>query len=460
MKHLRFLPLLLLLALLPLLAFTGCGEETAPHEHRYGDWYTVTPPTHTETGVEARNCTSCEAKETRSVAATGHTFSEEWDYDADVHFHSCSCGATDGEAPHDPDENGVCRTCRVDSTRLVYTKKNGVITMGTYPQSRVTDEELLEALTAAAGMLPTAAGAGEWTPYGDCTANGQTGDFMWYRDLSLDGAAYRAVYFTAYRPLSSDLPADGIYSEQDDNGYAKGTVYFFRYDPIRWRILSRSGGKVLLLADLVLDAVPYQDRVQEVSLPNPYHQEGDTGTPEDLLFTVTDANGAPSGTNANSYAYSRVRRFLIEEFLRTAFTPGEAALLNAVTVGEGEKDRSTVASIGDRVFLLSAQDILTLCATADMQFRRGSDYAACRGLRLLHDNNRFAGGAYWFLRTPKKYALPFAPSVKANSELTASVGMISAAGDRKFDLAYFTSRVDYAFVGTCPALWLTLAEAD
>ena len=109
MKHLRFLPLLLLLALLPLLAFTGCGEETAPHEHRYGDWYTVTPPTHTETGVEARNCTSCEAKETRSVAATGHTFSEEWDYDADVHFHSCSCGATDREAPHDPDENGVCR---------------------------------------------------------------------------------------------------------------------------------------------------------------------------------------------------------------------------------------------------------------------------------------------------------------------------------------------------------------
>ena len=447
MKHLRFLPLLLLSALLPLLFLTGCGETGATHEHRYGDWYTVTPPTHTDAGVEARNCTGCEKRETRPVAATGHTFSEEWDYDAEVHFHSCSCGATEAGTPHDFDEAGICRVCRVDKTRLAYTKACGVITMGTYPQSRVTDEALLTALTAAAGVLPTAADAGEWTPYGDCAADGQEGDFMWYRDLSFDGTAYRAVYFTAYRPMSSDLPAEGTYSEQDDNGYAKGTVYYFRFDPIRWRILTRRGGKVLLLADLVLDAVPYQDRVQEVTPEGKY------------TATVTDANDAPDGTNANRYRYSRIREFLLTDFSRIAFTDAETALLHPATVGEGKNDESSIASTGDRVFLLGAKDILSQCPTADVQFRRGSDYAACRGLRLLHDDNRFAGGAYWFLRTPKENGLPF-NSDKLNRELTASVGMISAAGNRKLDLTQNTSRVDYTFVGTVPAVWLTLAEAD
>ena len=33
-----------------------------------------------------------------------------------------------------------------------YTKENGVITIGTYPQSRVTDSQLTDALTAAVGM--------------------------------------------------------------------------------------------------------------------------------------------------------------------------------------------------------------------------------------------------------------------------------------------------------------------
>lgn len=447
MKHTRLLPLLLLLSVISLLLLTGCGDEIATHEHRYGDWYTVTPPTHTEAGTEARNCISCEAKEVRTAAATGHTFLAEWDYDAEVHFHSCSCGATDEKAPHDFDEAGVCRVCRADKTRLAYSKAGNVITMGRYPQSRVTDEALLHALTAAAGMLPTAADAGEWTPYDDCSAAGQEGDFMWYRDLTLDGDTYRAVYFTAYRPMSADLPANGSCSEQDDNGYAKETVYFFRYDPIRWRILTRSGGKVMLLADLVLDAVPYQDDVRE-EIP-----EGAQYT-----ATVTDANGA-DGANANRYAYSRVRRFLLDEFARIAFTAEEAALLNPATIGEGEDYASVVTNTGDRVFVLSAQDILTRCATADEQFRRGSDYAACRGLRLLHDDNRFAGGAYWFLRTPKKNSLPFS-SDKLNRELTASVGMISAAGNRKFDLSQNASRVDYTFVGTVPAVWLTLAEAD
>lgn len=443
MKSFRLLPLILLMAVLLVLSFAGCGQENPAHEHHYGDWYVITAPTHTSPGLEARNCVNCTEKDTRAIAATGHTFSSDWDYDADTHFHTCSCGAEDERASHDFDESGVCRVCRVDRTRLSYTKSGGVITMGTYPQSRVTDEELIGSLTAAAGALPSTLDAGDWTPYDDCAADSMADDFMWYRDISLGTETYRGVYFTAYRPLSPDLPSAGSYSEQDDNGYAKNTVYWFRYEPVRWRILTRIDGKVLLLADLIIDAFPYQDNVRM------YPDE------ENPTSTVTDANGAPDGTSANNYAYSRVRSFLTDTFYRTAFTDEEAALLNTVSV---TGDYSLPASTGDRVFLLSAWDILKYCGTAETQFRRGSDYAACRGLRMLREDNRFAGGGYWFLRTPK-VGLPFA-SAKLHCELTASVCMVMATGNRNYDLSQDSTRVDYSFVGTVPAVWLTLAEAE
>ena len=461
MKQIRLLPLLLLLAALAVLSLSGCGEQPATHEHRYGDWYVVTPATHTAEGLEARNCTACEEKETRTVPATGHTFPTDWDYNADVHFHTCPCGVTDERSAHTFDSDGVCTVCRVDRSRLAYTKSGGTVTLGTYPQSRVEDPELATSLTAAAGSPPTAADPGAWRPYDDCAADGTDHRFMWYIDLPLGSERYRGVYFTGYRPMSPDLPSAEAYSEQDDNGYEKGTVYWFRYDPIRWRILTRSSGKVLLLADLVLDAVPYQDSCREALLPNPDYREGkDSDAKKNLLYTVTDANGAPDATNANSYVYSRIRRFLLDEFSRTAFTDEQTALLCAVSTPAGGRSIPlTSAGAGDRVFVPDLQDILSFCGTADAQFRRGSDYAACRGLRLLRGDNRFAGGAYWFLRTPKKNGYPFNSS-ELNRELTASVCMVMATGNRNLDPTLSTTRVDYSFVGTVPAVWLTLAEAD
>lgn len=444
MKHLKFLPLWLLVSVLLVLTLAGCGETAKPaHEHRYGEWYVVTPPTHEGSGLEARNCTTCEQKETRAVAPLGHTFRPEWDYDVTAHFHSCSCGATDEKVPHDFDGNGICRICRVDSARLAYTKENGVITMGTYPQARVTDKGLTGALTAAAGTLPTAGNAGAWTPYSDCTAEKVDGDFMWYIDVTWESGQYRGVYFTHYRPMSPGLPSDEKRSEQDDNGFSTGTVYWFRFEPVRWRILTQRSGQALLLADLILDAVPYQDSLRE------------SPATKDPSSTVTGANGAPDGTYANVYAYSRVRQFLSDEFARTAFTEEQTALL-APTSTAG--DYSPVSASGDRVFLLSAGDLLAYCGGAAAQFRKGSDYAACRGLRMMHESNRFFGGGYWFLRTPKADVAD--ASDKLRCEITASVCMVTATGSNSFSTSQNTTRVDYTFVGTVPAVWLTLAEAE
>ena len=78
MKRKKFGRYLLLFAVMAAaLAWTACAEmgfSSLLHTHAYGDWETVQAATCTEDGVEVRTC-ACGEKETRALAAKGHT---EW----------------------------------------------------------------------------------------------------------------------------------------------------------------------------------------------------------------------------------------------------------------------------------------------------------------------------------------------------------------------------------------------
>ena len=72
---------------------------------------------------------------------------------------------------------------------------------GTYPQSRVTDEELLSRLEPE--LMEE-----EWTSFdyysgNNTEANGamKAGDFMLWQDIVLSGVKYRAVRIDSYRPI-------------------------------------------------------------------------------------------------------------------------------------------------------------------------------------------------------------------------------------------------------------------
>ncbi len=73
-----------------------------------------------------------------------------------------------------------------------------VIEYGAYPQSRVTDEALISALDDAPKT---------WTSYNYMTGTGheddglmEASDYMKFADFFFNGAKYRAVTFTEYRP--------------------------------------------------------------------------------------------------------------------------------------------------------------------------------------------------------------------------------------------------------------------
>ena len=58
-----------------------CGKELSREHttipatgHSYGSWYTEMPATCTKNGTERRDCTNCDACETKDIAATGHSW--------------------------------------------------------------------------------------------------------------------------------------------------------------------------------------------------------------------------------------------------------------------------------------------------------------------------------------------------------------------------------------------------
>ena len=93
-----------------------CGhtdEISEKAEHSWDDGVITKQPTCTEDGVMTYTCTVCEKTKTADIPATGHTFSEDWSYDDDYHWHAATCGDTDevsGKAEHTWD-NGVCSVC-------------------------------------------------------------------------------------------------------------------------------------------------------------------------------------------------------------------------------------------------------------------------------------------------------------------------------------------------------------
>ena len=87
----------------------GCGViiEDSKAVHTAGEWIIDTPATATTSGSKHKECTVCGyTMTTETIPATGggehtHSYSSDWKYDADNHWHECSCGDKADKAAHD-----------------------------------------------------------------------------------------------------------------------------------------------------------------------------------------------------------------------------------------------------------------------------------------------------------------------------------------------------------------------
>ena len=187
---------------------------------------------------------------------------------------------------------------------------------------------------------------------------------MQYKDVELDGEKYRAVQFSTYRPQktydAAYKPGSESGAEQYTNGYFANTVYWFRYEPLAWRVLDATYEKNLLVfAMSVLDAQPFAQK-------------------------------------GNDYAASVIRTWLNDSFVRTAFSADETAFLKEAALAD--------AGVTDKVFLLSLDDMTntaygfsSVTSSDDARSAMGTDYAKAQGMTY----NLYSGNAHWLLRTAK-----------------------------------------------------------
>ena len=261
-----------------------------------------------------------------------------------------------------------------------------VIEYGSYPQTQITDTVRIEQFRQDEANDAAAGNPWNWTSYNYTSGSGQrydgqmkTGSFMSYHDFTHGSETYRAVKITSLRPYYAGYEADNdpIRSYQDDNGFTAGNIYYFHFEPLKWRVLEPSSG--LLISQSIIDAQPFQSVV---------YSDGEQ------YYTSTAKKNL-----ANDYQNSSLNDWLKRSFFVTAFDRGQQR--NIPTALITFADGSTTS---ERVFAPSLSDVTNRnygfgeIGIADTARKvSGTDYAKCQGLFKTTDN-RNSGLAPWWLR--------------------------------------------------------------
>lgn len=135
-------------------------------------------------------------------------------------------------------------------SKAYFETADGVL-YGAYPQTKVTDPEVLTALNEDAVKLPgpdytePAEGIPAWVPFEEGADNS-----MWYMDTDFNGELYRGVYFTVYR------------GAQAANGYAENAVHWFKWEPVLWKAIKTADGSI---AYYITDKIMYSESAEGVT---------------------------------------------------------------------------------------------------------------------------------------------------------------------------------------------------
>lgn len=259
-------------------------------------------------------------------------------------------------------------------------KVGDIIEFGSYPQSKVTDSSLVSALNKASK---------KWVSYGYYSGDGsygsmKPGNWMEYADFTYNGTKYRAVTFSQYRPDFTWKTSDDRSGQVlGDDVYTINNVYYFKYEPLKWRVLDPSTG--LVLSENIVDSQAYSSTI--------YSGTGSHGYTE----YWNDSNHTHY---ANDYATSSIRAWLNDDFYNTAFssTQKESILVSEIDnkAESASLSRFNSETTYDKVFLLSYNEVQNTAYgfTADRENpstrqAKGTNYAKCQGY----------WGTCWNLRT-------------------------------------------------------------
>ncbi|MDE7106957.1 MAG: hypothetical protein K2O39_01395, partial [Clostridiales bacterium] len=234
-----------------------------------------------------------------------HTFVAQWSSNKTHHWHAISCGhsisteESKGYGTHEFEGN-TCSVC-------AYTRSTPLlgqyVYMGEYPQS-LKDASV--------------------------TVNGSAGADGYY--TGSDGAKYAKVTATPFVYYQG-------FKTKFSNGewITSGTEYYFKVEPIKWRILEHSNGSTMLFCDSIIDH-------------GAYYSGEDTRE-------IGGATVYPS-----NYEHSDIRAWLNGTFFTSAFSASEKQNIKTTTVNNGNETTGysenpyVCDNTQDKIFLLSNRD--------------------------------------------------------------------------------------------------------
>lgn len=301
--------------------------------------------------------------------------------------------------------------------------QNGdVIEFGSYPQTCVTDEGTLAALSAMDkrwSSLDVFAKRSESVSTQGYSM--EIKDIMQYADVDLNGEKYRAVRFSAYRPAFSNQFETVLTTLSSNyqflNGYLINTVYWFKWEPIRWYVLDAESG--LVFCEKIMDTLAFN--------PQYYMDPGSR-----IWYRDTDCT-----VYASNYEHSYIREWLTDRthengFFNAAFTDWQASLITYSNVDNHPVFASEAAypcaDTQDQLFFFSTSELIgagDLWNRSDSPNRKwsisteqrnaaASDYAMCLGLptQSPYGSKSRAQLGGWFTRSVSSTTSKFGPEVK------------------------------------------------
>ncbi len=329
------------------------------------------------------------------------------------------------------DKNGYIAKWTIDQNITLKPKcnytygNNNTIYFGSYPQSEVNNVALINDLNQMVGNIPNEENLYNWTSYG-YYSNSEVSNYMYYIDLDVDNDKeydYRGIYLTNYRPTSTD----GVYNEKDstssiqkENILSLKTVFWFKYEPINWKILERSDSKALIFASFTLDSQDFEHT-------------------KSLREEASDYVGNTlNDVNPNNYMYSYIRSWLNTSFYETAFNDLEKALILNTNVINDNTSTATQNSYicdntTDKIFLLSYSEVYT--TYADILLNEDffyTSYSYSQGLKIND------GELSYLLRSPNEET-----NVYVNIKKTKDNGI-------------YKDLVNNTYYGIRPACWISL----
>lgn len=299
----------------------------------------------------------------------------------------------------------VCTTCN-ELNPVRYTRDGDYIYFGHWPQTLERDENVVAKLNEMAGTPPLPRDNNA-NPYNWESHEGTT--YMWQKIVIYNGTKYLGVQMNDYRASG----IDALYDIITDNGYYKLNVYWFKYEPIKWRILTTNENSAFIMSDIALDFFSMQpNRKSEIR--------------DGLFASYNNSTGVPDGTYANNWEYSFIRSWLNETFYNEVFNDLQKEIIQTTHLdnsarscnpdeypkyyGYGEnagknKYADQCKDTDDKIFLLSLRDVTTtaygfnkdVLAEDPARNLQASDFAKFHGVSMGNTQKDYVT---WYTRSP------------------------------------------------------------